>query len=59
VPPRRGEAGAPPSLLEALWNSSMESSIMVHHEDGDPLRIEPMKVVPESFLLGERLRSPK
>jgi hypothetical protein len=45
----------PPSLLEVVWNSSVESSIMAHRGDGDPLRVEPMKVVSESFLLEERL----
>jgi hypothetical protein len=28
---------------------------MAHRGDGDPLRVEPMKVVSESFLLEERL----
>jgi hypothetical protein len=47
----------PPPPLEAMWNSSVESSIMVHHRDGDLLWV--MKVVPKSPLLGERLRPPK
>jgi hypothetical protein len=51
MPPGRGEAGAPPSLLEAV-----ESSIMARNGDGGPLRVEPMKAAPESYLLGERLR---
>jgi hypothetical protein len=46
----------PPSLLDSLWNSSMESSIMAHHRDGDPLQVEPMKAAPELLFLGERLR---
>jgi hypothetical protein len=45
-----------PSLLEVVWNSSMESSIMARHRDGGPLRVEPMKAVPKSPLLGERLK---
>jgi hypothetical protein len=49
----------PPPLLEAVWNSSLESSIMALHGDGVPLWVEPMKVVPESLLLGERPKSPK
>jgi hypothetical protein len=46
----------PPSPLDAVRNSSMESSIMAYHGDGVLLRVEPMKVVPKSPLLGERLR---
>jgi hypothetical protein len=47
-----GEGWPEPSpLLEAMWNSLVESSIMAHRGDSDPLRIEPMKVVPESLLL--------
>jgi hypothetical protein len=42
----------PPPPLEALWNSLVESSIMAHRGDGGPLRIEPMKAVPDSPLLG-------
>jgi hypothetical protein len=34
----------------------MESSIMAHHRDGDPLQVEPMKAAPELLFLGERLR---
>jgi hypothetical protein len=55
VPPRRGEVRAP-SPLEAVWNSSVESSIMSHHGDGGPPWVEPMKVMPKSFLQAERLR---
>jgi hypothetical protein len=29
---------------------------MAHYKDGVPLRVEPMKAVPESLLLEERLR---
>jgi hypothetical protein len=29
---------------------------MARHGDGGPLQVEPMKAVPESLLLGERLR---
>jgi hypothetical protein len=46
----------PPSLLDAMRNSLVESSIMAHYKDGVPLRVESMKAVPESLLLGERLR---
>jgi hypothetical protein len=46
----------PPPSLEAIWNSSMESPIMDCHGDNGPLRVEPMKAVPESFLLGETLK---
>jgi hypothetical protein len=49
----------PPSPLDVVWNSSVESSIMARRGDGDPLWVEPMKVVPELLLLGERLRLPK
>jgi hypothetical protein len=48
-----------PSLLDVVWNSMMEYSIMARRGDGDPLRVEPMKTTPELLLLGERLRSPK
>jgi hypothetical protein len=51
-----GRPESPPSSLEAMKNSSVESSLMTHSRDDDPLRAEPMKVAPESFLLGERLR---
>jgi hypothetical protein len=33
----------PPSSLDVIWNSSVESSIMAGRWDGDPLRVEPMK----------------
>jgi hypothetical protein len=46
----------PPSLLDIVWNSLMESFIMAHRKDGDPLQVEPMKAVPDLLLLGERLR---
>jgi hypothetical protein len=49
----------PFSPLDAVRNSSVEFSIMAHHGDGTPLRVEPMKATPESPLLGERLRPPK
>jgi hypothetical protein len=49
----------PPSLLDAMRNSSTESSIMVCHGDEASLRGEPMKEVPELPLLGERLRPVK
>jgi hypothetical protein len=32
---------------------------MARSGDGGPLRVEPTKAAPESFLLGERLRPPK
>jgi hypothetical protein len=50
-----GRPEPPPSSLEAMKNSSVESSLMTHSGDDDPLCAEPMKVAPESFLLGERL----
>jgi hypothetical protein len=34
----------------------MEYSIMFHSGIGGPLWVEPMKVAPESFLMGERLK---
>jgi hypothetical protein len=62
---RAGEAPAPsllgegrpepPPPLEAVWNSSVESSIMARHGDGGLLRVETMKAMPQSLLLGERL----
>jgi hypothetical protein len=54
IPSRRGEVD-PPSLSEAMWNSSVESPIMARNGDGGPLRVEPMMAVSESSLLGERL----
>jgi hypothetical protein len=32
---------------------------MAHYEDSGPLWVEPMQAVPESFLLGEKLKSLK
>jgi hypothetical protein len=49
----------PPSPLEAMWNSSVESSIMAYSRDGSSLQVEPMKAASESFLLRERLMPPK
>jgi hypothetical protein len=46
-----------PSLLEAMWNSSVESSIMARN-NGDPLWVVPMKTMPKSLPLGERLKLP-
>jgi hypothetical protein len=46
----------PPSPLEAVWNSLVESSIMVCRGNSGLLWVELMMAVPESFLLGERLR---
>jgi hypothetical protein len=48
----------PPSSLDVMRNSSSESSIMARHGDGVPLRVEPMKAVPELPLIEERLRPP-
>jgi hypothetical protein len=48
-----------PSPLDAVRNSSVESSIMVYRRVDAPLRVEPMKAVPSSPLLRERLRPPK
>jgi hypothetical protein len=45
--------------LEAMWNYSVVSSVMAHHVVSGPLRVEALKAVPESLLLGERLRPPK
>jgi hypothetical protein len=49
----------PPPLLEVMWNSSVQSSIMAHRGDGGQLWVERMKAVLELLLLGERLRPPK
>jgi hypothetical protein len=51
------EMGKPelPSLLEAVYNSLVESSRM-ERNDGDPLRAILMKMTHELFPLGERLR---
>jgi hypothetical protein len=46
-----------PSLLEVVYNSSVEPSMMVR-TDGDPLWGISMKTTPESLPLGERLRLP-
>jgi hypothetical protein len=45
-----------PSPLNAVSNSLAESSIMAYHGVDVPLQVEPMKVVPASPLLRERLR---
>jgi hypothetical protein len=45
-----------PSPSEAVWNSSVESSIMAHSGDGGPLQVEPMKVASEPSPLGARFR---
>jgi hypothetical protein len=42
----------PPSPLDVMWNSSMESSVIAHHEDGVPLWVNPMKSELELLLLG-------
>jgi hypothetical protein len=44
-----------PSPLGAMRNSSVESSIVVHRGVDGSLWVEPMKAVPLSPLLGERL----
>jgi hypothetical protein len=49
----------PPSLLDAMRNSLVESSIMACHRDGVPLQVESMKVAPELPLLGKRLKPAK
>jgi hypothetical protein len=57
VPCLLGEGSLKPlSPLDAMRNSSVESSIMARHGDEAPLRVDPMKVLHESPLLGERLR---
>jgi hypothetical protein len=48
-----------PSLLDAMRNSSVESSIKAHHRVDAPLRVEPMKAAPVLPFLGESLRPPK
>jgi hypothetical protein len=49
----------PPSTLDAMRKSSIESSIMAHCGNGVPLQVQPMKSALESQLLGERLKPPK
>jgi hypothetical protein len=54
VPLGRGEAGAP---LFARSHVDLLGGILYHGSmDNGPLRVKPMKVVLESFLLEERLR---
>jgi hypothetical protein len=48
-----------PFSIDATRNSAAESSIMACQGVDAPLRVEPMKVVPLSPFLGERLRPPK
>jgi hypothetical protein len=56
VPRLLGEGRPKPlSPHDIMRNSSMESSIMAYCRDEATLRVEAMKVVPESPLLGERL----
>jgi hypothetical protein len=45
-----------PSPSKAVWNSSMESPVMVRSGDGVPLRVELMTAAPELSPMGERLR---
>jgi hypothetical protein len=54
------EAGRPElaSLLEAVWNLFVESSIMAC-SDGDPLWVVPIKIVHDSLPLGKRHKLPK
>jgi hypothetical protein len=47
-----------PSPLDAVRNSSAESSMMAHREVDASLRVQPMKAALASPL-GERLRPPK
>jgi hypothetical protein len=42
----RGGGAKLPSLLDAMRNSSAESSIMAHRGVDAPLRVEPMKATP-------------
>jgi hypothetical protein len=49
----------PPTPLDVVRNSSVESSIMAQYGDGVPLQLEPMKAAPELPHLGERVRQPK
>jgi hypothetical protein len=44
-----------PSTSEAMWNSSMESSIKACSGHGVPPRVEPMMAIPELSPMGERL----
>jgi hypothetical protein len=46
----------PHTPLDAMRNSSVESSLMARNEDGVSLWVQPMKAVPESPLLRERLK---
>jgi hypothetical protein len=48
-----------PSQLDAVRNSSVESSIVACYGVDAPLRVEPTMAVPSSPLLRERLRPPK
>jgi hypothetical protein len=48
-----------PSPLDAMRNSSVESSIMARYGIDAPVQVQPTMAVPSSPLLGERLRSPK
>jgi hypothetical protein len=56
VAPPVGREVRAPSPLGTVRNSSVESSIMAHREDGVLLRVGPMKAGPELPLLGERLK---
>jgi hypothetical protein len=53
----RGEGRvSPPSLFEAMWNSSVESPVVARDGDGGPQWVEPMAVASELSLQGERFR---
>jgi hypothetical protein len=59
TPSHLGEGRSePPPLLEVVWNTAVESSIMARRRDGGPLWVESIKAMPESLLLGERLTPP-
>jgi hypothetical protein len=58
MPSGRGGAKTS-SLLETVWNSLVESSIMAYNGDSSPPWVEPRRAASESLSLGERLRPPK
>jgi hypothetical protein len=58
TPPVRGEVGAPLSTRRRV---ELLGGVLYHGPPGEGvlLWVEPMKVAPESLLLGEMLRTPK
>jgi hypothetical protein len=57
--PSRAREVEASSLIDAMRNSSLQSSIMVHRGVDAPFQVEPMKVALLSPIPGERLRPPK